>query len=171
MNLSHGTKQDFPCTGLVNYWAGVTLSLKNMFGVVPGSCYGWPRNVLHWAGIGRAICKCGGEVRFRDCGWNCGMEGNGPIQGTLKASEMLVFGDDAVAVAATGCRAMGLVLEKVKYPAQAGTTLSHVNAYTIHQVRENVVSVRSKQLRWWRRLARYVRRRERCFRGLEPELR
>ena len=34
-----------------HHWAGVTLSLKNMFGVVPGSCYGWPKNVLHWAGI------------------------------------------------------------------------------------------------------------------------
>src|SRR5208337_2365645 len=34
-----------------HHWAGVTLSLKNMFGIVPGSCYGWPKNVLHWAGI------------------------------------------------------------------------------------------------------------------------
>src|ERR1019366_5889236 len=37
-----------------HHWAGVTLSLKNMFGVVPGACYGWPKNVLHWAGIDRA---------------------------------------------------------------------------------------------------------------------
>ena len=26
-----------------HHWAGVTLSLKNMFGIVPGSCYGWPK--------------------------------------------------------------------------------------------------------------------------------
>jgi uncharacterized protein (DUF362 family) len=26
-----------------HHWAGVTLSLKNMFGVVPGMKYGWPR--------------------------------------------------------------------------------------------------------------------------------
>src|SRR5229473_8641365 len=38
-----------------HHWAGVTLSLKNMFGIVPGSCYGWPKNVLHWAGIDRSI--------------------------------------------------------------------------------------------------------------------
>src|ERR1700730_16605815 len=38
-----------------HHWAGVTLSLKNMFGTVPGSCYGWPKNVLHWAGIDNAI--------------------------------------------------------------------------------------------------------------------
>src|SRR5215468_7323307 len=32
-----------------HHWAGVTLSLKNMFGIVPGAVYGWPKNVLHWA--------------------------------------------------------------------------------------------------------------------------
>jgi uncharacterized protein (DUF362 family) len=26
-----------------HHWAGVTLSLKNMFGIVPGMKYGWPR--------------------------------------------------------------------------------------------------------------------------------
>jgi hypothetical protein len=25
-----------------HHWAGVTLSLKNMFGIVPGMKYGWP---------------------------------------------------------------------------------------------------------------------------------
>ena len=30
-----------------HHWAGVTLSMKNMFGVVPGSRYGWPKNILH----------------------------------------------------------------------------------------------------------------------------
>jgi uncharacterized protein (DUF362 family) len=34
-----------------HHWAGVTLSLKNLFGIVPGSIYGWPKNVLHWEGI------------------------------------------------------------------------------------------------------------------------
>ena len=30
-----------------HHWAGVTLSMKNMFGIVPGTKYGWPKNVLH----------------------------------------------------------------------------------------------------------------------------
>ncbi len=30
-----------------HHWAGVTLSLKNLFGLVPGCRYGWPKNVLH----------------------------------------------------------------------------------------------------------------------------
>ena len=38
-----------------HHWAGVTLSMKNMFGVVPGTKYGWPKNVLHWKGIHRSI--------------------------------------------------------------------------------------------------------------------
>jgi hypothetical protein len=32
-----------------HHWAGVTLSLKNMFGIVPGMKYGWPKHLLHWA--------------------------------------------------------------------------------------------------------------------------
>jgi uncharacterized protein (DUF362 family) len=39
----------------IHHWAGVTLSLKNMFGTIPGSVYGWPKNVLHWKGIDRSI--------------------------------------------------------------------------------------------------------------------
>jgi uncharacterized protein (DUF362 family) len=30
-----------------HHWAGVTLSMKNMFGVVPSTKYGWPKNLLH----------------------------------------------------------------------------------------------------------------------------
>ena len=36
-----------------HHWVGATLSMKNLFGVVPGGVYGWPKNVLHWAGIDR----------------------------------------------------------------------------------------------------------------------
>jgi hypothetical protein len=28
-----------------HHWAGVTLSMKNMFGIVPGSRYGWPKDI------------------------------------------------------------------------------------------------------------------------------
>lgn len=38
-----------------HHWAGVTLSMKNMFGVVPGIKYGWPKNILHWRGIQQCI--------------------------------------------------------------------------------------------------------------------
>ena len=45
-----------------------------------------------------------------------GMEGNGPIQGTPKPAGVLLFGDDPVAVDATGCRVMGLLPGKGGLP-------------------------------------------------------
>ena len=126
-------------------WAGVTLSLKNMFGVVPGSCYGWPKNVLHWAGIDRAILDINAAVRpdFAIVDGIIGMEGNGPIQGTPKSCGILIFGDDPVAVDATCCRVMGLAPEKIRYVADAGTMLGHVKTNKIQQVGESIETVRS----------------------------
>jgi uncharacterized protein (DUF362 family) len=128
-----------------HHWAGVTLSLKNMFGVVPGSCYGWPKNVLHWAGIDQAILDINAAVRpdFAIVDGIVGMEGNGPIQGTPKACGVLIFGDDPVAVDATCCRTMGLAPEKVKYLANAGTMLGHIKVHNIQQVGETIAAVRS----------------------------
>jgi uncharacterized protein (DUF362 family) len=128
-----------------HHWAGATLSLKNMFGVVPGSCYGWPKNVLHWAGIDRAILDINAAVRpdFAIVDGIVGMEGNGPIQGTPKDCGVLIFGDDPVAVDATSCRVMGLVPEKIKYVAAAGTLLGHTKTEKIQQVGESIEAVRS----------------------------
>lgn len=128
-----------------HHWAGVTLSLKNMFGIVPGSCYGWPKNVLHWAGIDRAILDINAALRpdFAIVDGIVGMEGNGPIQGESKASGVLVFGNDPVAVDATCCRVMGLVPERVKYLFRAGTLLGHLKADKIQQLGESVASVRT----------------------------
>jgi uncharacterized protein (DUF362 family) len=128
-----------------HHWAGVTLSLKNMFGIVPGSCYGWPKNVLHWAGIDRAILDINAAARpdFAIVDGIVGMEGNGPIQGTLKASAVLVFGNDPVAVDSTCCRVMGLAPEKVRYLARAGTFLGHLKVDKIQQLGESISSVRT----------------------------
>src|SRR6185369_14908066 len=35
--------------------AGAALSMENLFGLVPGSVYGWPKDELHPAGIHRSI--------------------------------------------------------------------------------------------------------------------
>ena len=40
-----------------DHWAGVTLSLKNMFGLFPGAATAGRKNILHWAGIDRAILR------------------------------------------------------------------------------------------------------------------
>jgi uncharacterized protein (DUF362 family) len=129
-----------------HHWAGVTLSLKNMFGTVPGGCYGWPKNVLHWAGIDNAILDINAAVKpdFAIVDGIVGMEGNGPIQGTPKACGALIFGDDPVAVDATCCRVMGLMPERIKYLAAAGTMLGHINADKIQQLGETIAALRSK---------------------------
>jgi uncharacterized protein (DUF362 family) len=128
-----------------HHWAGVTLSLKNMFGIVPGSCYGWPKNVLHWAGIDRSILDINAAARpdFAIVDGILGMEGNGPIQGTPKAAGLVLFGDDPVAVDATACRVMGLLPEKVTYLARAGTMLGHLDPAKIQQLGESPDSVRT----------------------------
>src|SRR5271155_4594157 len=128
-----------------HHWAGVTLSLKNMFGIVPGSCYGWPKNVLHWAGIDNAILDITAAVRpdFAIVDGILGMEGNGPIQGTPKSCGVLILGDDPVAVDATCCRVMGLLPEKVKYIAQAATLLGHIQEEQIQQLGESIASCRT----------------------------
>ncbi len=127
-----------------HHWAGVTLSLKNMFGVVPGSCYGWPKNILHWAGIDRSILDINAAARpdFAIVDGIVGMEGNGPIQGTAKRCDVLVLGDDPVAVDATCCRVMGMNPERVKYLAAAGTLLGHIDVAKIRQCGETIADVR-----------------------------
>lgn len=128
-----------------HHWAGVTLSLKNMFGVVPGGCYGWPKNILHWAGIDRAILDINAVAKpdFAIVDGILGMEGNGPIQGAPKKAGVVIFGDDAVAVDAVCCRVMGLRPEKIDYLARAGTMLGHVDPAKIQQLGESVSSVRT----------------------------
>ncbi len=113
-----------------HHWAGVTLSLKNMFGIVPGCCYGWPKNILHWAGITPSILDINSTVRpdFAIVDGIIGMEGNGPIQGSPKASGVLILGDDPVAVDATCARVMGLNPGRIDYLAKAGVLLGHLQA-------------------------------------------
>jgi uncharacterized protein (DUF362 family) len=128
-----------------HHWAGVTLSLKNMFGIVPGSCYGWPKNVLHWAGIDRAILDINAAALpdFAIVDGIMGMEGNGPVQGTPKSCGVLVLGSDPVAVDATCCRIMGLMPERVKYLSAAGTLLGHLKTDKIQQLGEPIADVRT----------------------------
>ncbi len=128
-----------------HHWAGVTLSLKNMFGVIPGSCYGWPKNILHWAGIDRAILDINAAVRpdFAIVDGIIGMEGNGPIQGVSKTAGVLIAGDDPVAVDSTCARIMGLAPEKIDHIARAATLLGHIETQKIRQLGESIASTRT----------------------------
>src|SRR5207302_4366530 len=83
-----------------HHWVGATLSMKNFFGLVPGGVYGWPKNVLHWAGIDQTIADLHALFPkvFSIVDGIVGMEGNGPIQGTARNAGVIVAGADPVAV-------------------------------------------------------------------------
>ncbi len=100
-----------------HHWAGATLSMKNLFGTVPGGVYGWPKNVLHWAGINECIADLHAAVpnQFAIVDGIIGMQGNGPIQGQPKAVGVIVGGRDPVAVDATCCRIMGINPAAITY--------------------------------------------------------
>ncbi|HEV2387842.1 MAG TPA: DUF362 domain-containing protein [Candidatus Acidoferrales bacterium] len=129
-----------------HHWVGATLSLKNLFGIVPGSCYGWPKNVLHWAGIENSILDLATTVRpdFAIVDGIVAMEGNGPIQGTAKAAGVLVMGDDPVAVDATAARVMGLAPERIGYLKKAGYVLGNLREEKIRQIGEKPEKVRQR---------------------------
>src|SRR5262249_35852008 len=100
-----------------HHWAGATLSLKNLFGIMPGICYGWPKNELHWRGIDNSIIDIA-LTRTPDLAIVDGivsMEGDGPLNGTPKPLGVVVMGADPLAVDATCCRLMKLNPEKVGY--------------------------------------------------------
>ena len=128
-----------------HHWAGATLSMKNFFGVVPGSVYGWPKNKLHYYGIPESIVALNrqfGNKSFAIVDGVIGMEGNGPIQGTPKPVGVLVMGSDLVAVDSTCCRVMGIDPEKVSYLRMAAD-LGHVHPGRIEQRGETIASVRT----------------------------
>lgn len=124
-----------------HHWAGVTLSLKNMFGVVPGSVYGWPKNTLHWAGIHQSIVDINSSVPLRQFAivdGIIGMEGDGPIRGQAKHLGVLIVGDDLVAVDATAARLMSIEPTKVEYLAFADEFLGNVGYDRIEQIGEKL---------------------------------
>ena len=38
-----------------HHWVGMTAAMKNLYGTIPGIVYGWPKNVLHHAGIPQTV--------------------------------------------------------------------------------------------------------------------
>jgi uncharacterized protein (DUF362 family) len=127
-----------------HHWVGATLSMKNLFGTVPSGIYGWPKNVLHWAGISECIADLHTAFprRFAIVDGIVGMEGNGPIQGTPKNAGVIVAGRDMVAVDSTCCRIMGIDPMKIDYLKLAASgEASQIVDNAIEQVGESVKSV------------------------------
>ena len=121
-----------------HHWAGVTLSMKNMFGVVPGTKYGWPKNVLHWKGIHRSILDICATVpvHFVIADGVIAMEGNGPLHGTDRHLGKIVLADDPVAADFTCARLMGLDPNRVWHLNRAAHFLGNGSDHRIDLVAE-----------------------------------
>jgi uncharacterized protein (DUF362 family) len=115
-----------------HHWVGVTLSMKNLFGTLPGPIYGWPKNLLHIKGIENSILDLAltVPVTYAIIDGITGMEGDGPILGTAKKVGALIMGKDILAVDCTAARIMGFDPAKINYLSRAafhlpGMLLSH----------------------------------------------
>ena len=123
-----------------HHWAGVTLSLKNMFGIVPGMKYGWPKNLLHWHGIHESILDICATVpiHFVIADGITAMEGNGPLQGSPRDLGKIVLADDPVAADATCARLMGFDPLQVRHLSDGSRFLGNLRADRIAMLAENV---------------------------------
>jgi len=126
-----------------HHWVGATLSMKNLFGTVPGGVYGWPKNVLHWAGITESIADLHTVFprAFALVDGIVGMEGNGPIQGTAKPMGVLVAGRDPVAVDATCCRLMRIDPVRIGYLQLAAGDAAAFAESNVRQAGEPISAV------------------------------
>ncbi|HJZ77938.1 MAG TPA: DUF362 domain-containing protein [Vicinamibacterales bacterium] len=121
-----------------HHWAGLTASMKNFFGVVPGAVYGWPKNLLHVKGIPNSIVDLNATIRphFTIVDGVTAMEGDGPIMGRARALGMLAMGTDVVAVDATCARVIGLDPWQIPYLRTASAFLGNVDPRRIVHVGE-----------------------------------
>ena len=102
---------------------------------MPGIKYGWPKNVLHHAGIPETVYDINASlpqtVSIVD-GIVC-MEGDGPIMGTAKHLGLIAVGTNLPALDATLARVMGLDARQVTYLALAADRLGPICRRKIKQ--------------------------------------
>lgn len=129
-----------------HHWAGVTCAMKNLFGVMPGVVYGWPKNVLHYAGISESILDINATVQphLAIVDAIVAMEGDGPIMGTPKQLGAIIMGRNLPAVDATCVRLMGLNPSGVTYLPLASGKLGPIREQNITQRGERIASLQSR---------------------------
>jgi uncharacterized protein (DUF362 family) len=126
-----------------HHWMGLTASMKNLYGVLPGLQYGWPKNVLHQHGIPETVYDINASLPSLMTivdGIDC-MEGDGPIMGSVKKMGLIVVGTNLPAVDATIARVIGLVPERIPYLTLAANNLGPVAEKRITQRGESWQSV------------------------------
>ena len=118
-----------------HHWMGLTAAMKNLYGTLPGLIYGWPKNVLHYAGIPQTVVDINASLPPRIAivdGIVC-MEGDGPILGTPKPMGLLAIGLNPTAVDATLARITGFDPYKVPYLELAEGRLGPISPRAIPQ--------------------------------------
>lgn len=118
-----------------HHWVGVTCGMKNLYGVLPGIKYGWPKNVLHHNGIPQTVVDINATLPRTMAivdGVDC-MEGDGPILGTMKHMGLIAVGANLPALDATIARIMGLAPERIGYLKLASHHLGAIDDARIEQ--------------------------------------
>jgi uncharacterized protein (DUF362 family) len=112
-----------------HHWVGMTASMKNFFGAVPGRKYGWPKNLLHMRGIPQCILDLQDLIkpRFALVDAVVAMEGDGPINGKAKEMGFFVLGDDLAAIDATCARTIGFDPYELDYIKIAGEVVGNIS--------------------------------------------
>jgi len=128
----------------VHHWAGVTLSMKNMFGTLPGQVYGWPRNFFHLRNFNDSVLDFNLTTPpdYAIIDGIVGLEGDGPIRGTPIEVGVIIMGVNAPAVDATAARVMGIRPENVEHLRRAAGWLGPIGESSIEQRGETIASVR-----------------------------
>src|SRR5437867_3848680 len=116
-----------------HHWTGVTLSMKNMFGIVPGTRYGWPKNILHWAGIHESILDICATVRphFVIADGILGMDGAGPLNGTSNVLHTVLLADDPVAADSRLAAMIGFQPDQVRHIRERSLFLGRIDDHEI----------------------------------------
>jgi uncharacterized protein (DUF362 family) len=96
---------------------GVTLGMKNMFGLLPDKFKG----KYHLKGISKVVVDINTVLRpaLTVIDGFVGMEGQGPADGTPVQMNLIIAGTDVVATDATACRIMGINPYEIKHIRKA----------------------------------------------------
>ena len=96
---------------------GVTLGMKNMFGLLPDKFKG----KYHLKGISKVLVDINTVLKpaLTVIDGFVGMEGNGPSDGTPVQMDLIIAGPDPVATDATACRVMGFDPHEISHIRKA----------------------------------------------------
>jgi len=96
---------------------GVTLGMKNMFGLLPDKYKG----KYHLKGISKVVVDINTALKSAVTVIDgfVGMEGRGPVDGAPVQMNLIIAGTDPVATDATACRIMGINPHEIKHVRKA----------------------------------------------------